>query len=175
LEVDLDPRRLAAQLLSEHRVHLSQAISTQMAELVPRYREVPEADRSRTVMAVLRGFEKMLQGEGQERVLVAIDEVFDKRASEGFSAVDLVLATHAYLPVLRRVLCERAADLREGLRAYDEVERLTLPLLRRVIQLAFESRRSTDPGFTKKPRPGDSWPPSTVIVEPDDDEAPASS
>lgn len=173
MDSDLVPSALAAQLLSDNRIQIARMISRQMVELAPRYDEVPESDREKTVSVVLRSVERMLRGDGDEKVLVTVDDVFEQRANEGFSPRDLVLASHCYLPAVRRVFCERAGDLREGLRAYEEVESRVMNVLRRVVELAFEARRATDPGFTRRPKPTASGevPSLPALAEPDDDEA----
>jgi len=168
-----DPHALATRLLSEHRAQLAKAVSRQMCELVPRYFGVEEADREQTTDAVLLGVERLLRGEGQGKMLVAVDEAFERRAAEGFTPPELILATHSYLPVIRQIFCEHAGDLREGLAAYEQIETAILPLLRHVIELAFETRTATDPGFTRRPRATASGelPTMPALAEPDDDEA----
>lgn len=163
---DHDPRQYAVKLLERDRARIAAAIGRQLGVLVPKYRTVPEVDVAHSVSDVLVALQRFLVGSGERQLLGAVDHVFEKRATEGFSSADLVMMTHAYLPVLRRFFCERSDDLRLGIAAYEEVEATALGLMRHLVVLALEVRATTDPGFRTKPASqAPPWPPTPVLVE----------
>jgi hypothetical protein len=166
------PRDLARQILrnERERKRISVAIARQMMQLAPRYEEVPFADQSRTVGAVLEAIGAVLGGAHEVRLLDTIDDVFAERARDGLLPSDFALATHCYLPVLRRYFCEQAPNLELGIAAYEAVEGVTLPLMRHIIELALEARDLTDPGFRVKPMASDdAWVIEPMLVERVDD------
>lgn len=168
---DVDPRTYAVKLLERDRARIAAAIARQLTQLVPRYRALAEADVDASVQRTLSALTRFVAGEGERQLLAEVDRSFERRAAEGFPAEDLVMTTHAYLPVLRRFFFERSDDLRLGIAAYEEVESTALGLMRHFVVLALEARATTDPGFTKKPTSahGASWPPAPVLVEAVDD------
>ncbi len=164
---DADPRAYAIKLLERDRVRIAAAVARQLALLVPKYRTVPTRDVEASTQRTLIALTRFIAGDGERHLLGEVDRTFERRSAEGFSATDLVMTTHAYLPVLRRFFCERSDDLRLGIAAYEEVESTALGLMRHLVALAIEARKVTDPGFTKKPSSsqGPSWPPVPVLVE----------
>lgn len=163
---DLDPRAYAVKLIERDRARIAAAVTRQLGQLIPRYQKLPEKEVAAGVYGVLTALQRFIVGEGERELLDAIEVVYDRRAAEGFPPEDLVLMTHAYLPVLRRFFCERSEDLRVGIAAYEEVESTALGLMRHLVVLALEARDFTDPGFTKKPESqSPPWPPMPVLVE----------
>lgn len=161
-----DPRAYALKLLERDRARIAAAVARQITALVPKYRTVPIADVEASTGRVLAALSRFVAGDGERHLLGEVDRTFEARAAEGFSPSDLVLTTHAYLPVLRRFFCERGDDLRLGIAAYEEVEATCLGLMRHIVVLALEARKTTDPGFTKKPASHvPTWPPMPILVE----------
>lgn len=163
---DADPRAYALKLLERDRARIAAAVARQFHALVPKYRTVPIDDVEASVQRVLAALARFIQSEGERHLLGEVDRAFERRAAEGFTSLDLVMTTHAYLPVLRRFFCERSDDLRLGIAAYEEVESTALGLMRHLVALALEARKVTDPGFTKKPASQTpTWPPVPILVE----------
>lgn len=163
---DVAPRAYAIKLLERDRARIAVAVARQLTALVPKYRTVPLASVEASTERVLSALARFVAGEGERHLLGELDRTFEARASEGYSSADLVIRTHAFLPVLRRFFCERSDDLRLGIAAYEEIEATCLGLMRHIVVLALEAQKSTDPGFRKKPSSSaPPWPPVPILVE----------
>lgn len=127
--------QVAARLIKGHKVRLARAIARQIQQIVPRYREMDSTALERNLGTLLSATETFLEN-GDDRQLIDLTRnVMELRAVSGFALGDFVMATACWLPVLRRFILERSASVDEGLRVYESVEAVALPLMGRIADL----------------------------------------
>jgi len=129
------PTQLAARLLKGHRVRLSRAMARQIQQLVPRYQLLDSTVLERNLGTILGGIEHFLQSGDEAHLMGIMQNVMQLRALGGFALGEFLMATLSVLPVLRRFFIERSATLEEGLRVYESVESVALPLMGRMADI----------------------------------------
>lgn len=143
------PKEHALTLLKRHREDIARTIARQVVLVGPSYANVDERVRAQSVLGILDLFAGVLGGADRQRLLALVKDLVALRYAGGVTPADFLAGAHVYLPVVRWVFVEEAADPLSGLWAFEEVEAVALPLLCRfghvVLQIAEEATGAPPP------------------------------
>lgn len=121
----------AIELLKRHRDLIAREISSLIERVAPAFRDVDLTARRQSVAAHLEAFTQLLSGASKSQLMSHVEQTVRLRALAGVSPEAIFAASHCYLPVIRRVFVQQSRDPLEGLRAYEVVEAVALPLITR--------------------------------------------
>ena len=99
--------------------------------LVPRLADVARSSRRSALLAITAGMEHFVRGELAEHVVGVVEDGARQRMRDGYTPLELVLLSHAFMPPLRRALVARFGTER-GLELYQLAEPRLLAGLRAV-------------------------------------------
>lgn len=144
----MSPKENALVLLQEHRDLLARTLARQILQVAPSYSAIDEGVRVRSILGIIDAFSALLKGGERERVASLVRDLVTVRIAGGVTPADFLASAHVYMPVVRWVFVEEAADPLTGLWAFEEVEAVALPLLCRfgaVVLSAQEDATSAPP------------------------------
>jgi hypothetical protein len=122
------PTHASTKLFKSNRKRIACAVAHQIQQTVPRYQQVDSLTLARNVDSVLQGVQRVLEGGQEQAVTGVLDWLQAQRKNEGFSAGDFLVAVLCSLPVIRRFYANHASSLEAGLRYFEEVEAILIPL-----------------------------------------------
>jgi len=122
------PSKAASKLFRSHRKQIACAIARQIQQAVPPYRDVDALSLARNVDGVLKAVQRLLAGEDERAVFEVLDALRAQRLQHGFSESDFLVAVLCGLPVIRRFFANRASSIEVGMRFFEEIEAILIPL-----------------------------------------------
>lgn len=159
----------AARLLRGREPQVAAAVARQLRRTVPRYEDVERQALERSLMAVLKGLQRLVES-GDERTLKRIvDDAAQLRSATGFGVDEFVMAGLCFLPVVRRFMIENDVSIEQGLLAFEAVESVALPMFGHIAMYYRDLADLTDPGKAASKWSAISFPLSIEAVEDDED------
>lgn len=119
----------AILLLRQHRDAIARDISARIEALAPAFREVDLTARQQSVAAQIEACAALLSGTSKQQLITHLDQTIRLRTLAGVPPEAIFVASHCYLPTIRRVFVEQSPDALEGLRAYEVVEVVFLRII----------------------------------------------
>ncbi len=131
----MTPRALAHSLLAQCNEEIARGIHPLMCTVVPAYTRVDRDASQRAAAAMLRSLAGFLNDGDLERMVGAARSLVEVRRLGGLDSADIVVLTHVYLAVIRRAFFARASSVPEVFAAFEVLEDVSLPLMRRLVQM----------------------------------------
>ena len=124
---------LAIKLLSENREPIARGVHKLVSKLHPRWAAIDPDAFAKNGSAIIHAVEVFLTTGNEEGIFTVAREILRIRRMSGFDVADFLVVMHCYLPVIRKAFIARSPTLSEGVKAYDEVESVMLPLVTRIV------------------------------------------
>lgn len=125
-------KKLAIELLNAHAEEIAELIVAQSRQLAPSMEKVSAAVSTPSVAGMMRSLAQVLDGGPPSTFVAVVETLVQIRAAGGVTRDDFLAASYCYLPCIRWVFMERAANPLLGVYACEEVESVAVPLMARL-------------------------------------------
>jgi hypothetical protein len=135
---------LAVRLLNDDgRREIARGVFRLGCRLAPAVASIPAATAEGSIATFMLALANYLKSGDSEPLVETVRSTASLRRLGGFDLPFLLVMSHAYLPVIRKVFLRQAQDVHSGLRAYDLVESAVLPVIATLLR---ELASETGPG-----------------------------